>query len=388
MLNSGLCSLESRGLFRRVSLSIAIIGIINQMRARGLLSLIVIAVFMFVSVFLPINQTNAQSSSGSLNLTTSPLPINLLTNPGETVTTDLRIRNSGTETERLQVGLLKFGPNDTTGQPKLMDREPGDDYFDWVSFSEDIFTAEPNVWHTIKMTIDTPPEAALGYYYAVTFQRAADANPEEGAALHGGTAILVLLEVYSPNAKRQMEIAEFASLKSVYEFLPAEFNVTLKNTGNIHFIPSGSIFITKGSEQIAVLPINEARGNILPDSARTFTAAWDDGFPRYEAIVENNEELKNEDGTPKRSLKWDLSRANKLRWGKYKATLLAVYDDGQKDVPLEAVLTFWVIPWRIIFVLVLMLALLVAGLYLILKNVFKWGKKSKKPVAKEEKSDS
>ncbi len=320
-------------------------------------------------------RVGAQADNRSLNLTTSPLPINLVTNPGETVTTDLRIRNSGSQPERLQVGLLKFGANDTSGQPRLADREAGDDYFDWVTFSEDVFTAEPNVWNTIQMTIAVPPEAALGYYYAVTFQRAADATAEEGAAVHGGTAVLVLLEVRSPNARRQAEIVEFTASKSVYEFLPAEFTITLKNSGNVHLIPAGSLYITKGGQQEAVLGINEARGNILPDSSRTFTAAWNDGFPHYEDVEEDGRMLKNDDGSPKRTLKWDLSQTGRLRFGKYTATALMVYDDGQRDVPIEAVLTFWVIPWRIIGVGLVVLGLIGVGVFVILRKLFRAGKK-------------
>src|SRR5690606_33806208 len=84
-------------------------------------------------------------NDGSLHLTTSPLPISLQTTPGKSVSTQLRIQNSGTETEELQVGLLKFSANDTSGQPRIMDPEPGDEYFDWVTFSEDRFVAEPKV---------------------------------------------------------------------------------------------------------------------------------------------------------------------------------------------------------------------------------------------------
>lgn len=313
---------------------------------------------------------------GSLNLTTSPLPINLSAKPGETVTTELKIKNSGTQTEELQVGLLKFGANNDSGQPRLADREPGDDYFDWVTFSEDRFVAEPNVWHTINMKIDIPPEAGLGYYYAVTFTRAKGTDATaQGASLDGGTAVLVLLNVDVPYALRKVEISEFKIGKSVYEFLPAEFEVTLKNSGNIHLIPAGNLFITKGSEQIAVLPVNESRGNILPDSQRKFRVDWGDGFPVYEPIEENGRVISNDDGTPKMRLKWNLSEIGKLRFGKYKATLLLAYDDGERDVPIEAVLTFWVIPWRIIFVGLLIAVVLLAGLYMIARQIFGIGKK-------------
>jgi len=361
------------------------------MKARGIRSGVLILLMVLGSLFLPRADVKAQTSDGALNLTTSPLPINLSIEPGDSVSTELRIKNSGTETENLQVGLLKFGANNDSGQPRLADREPGDDYFDWVSFSEDRFTAEPNVWKSITMTIDTPPEAGLGYYYAVTFTRDQGAGvTDQGASLEGGTAILVLLDVRVPYALRKVEINSFKANRSVYEFLPVEFEVSLKNSGNIHLIPSGSIFITKGSEQVAVLDVNAPRGNILPDSSRAFTASWDDGFPVYEVIEEDGRVVANEDGTPKTKLTWDLSDAGKLRFGKYKATLLMAYDDGEKDVPVEAVLTFWVIPWRIIFGGLLFLAVLGAGLYVIIRNVVGIKKKpaKKKSVDKDNTSEA
>lgn len=351
------------------------------MNKRGGLLAVLGIMLLGISFFI-VPPVQAQDD-GSLNLTTSPLPINLAADPGEIVTTELRIKNSGTSTEDLQVGLLKFGANNESGQPRLADREPGDDYFDWVSFSEDRFTAEPNVWHTITMTINIPPEAALGYYYAVTFTRAQGSDATaQGASLDGGTAVLVLLGVDVPHALRKIEVSEFRAGKSVYEFLPAEFEITLKNSGNIHLIPSGSIFITKGSEEIAVLPVNESRGNVLPDSSRSFRIDWADGFPKYEPVEENGRIATNDDGTAKMRLKWDLGEVGKLRFGKYKATLLLAYDDGQRDVPVEAVLTFWVIPWRIIFIGLLIAAVLLAGLYMIARQIFGFGKKlpkSKKP---------
>lgn len=360
------------------------------MSTRGLRSGVLSLLIILGSVLFALPKVQAQTDDGSLNLTTSPLPINLSIAPGESATTELRIKNSGTTTENLQVGLLKFSANNESGQPRLADREPGDDYFDWVTFSEDRFTAEPNVWKSISMTIDTPPEAGLGYYYAVTFTRAQGADQtDQGASLDGGTAILVLLDVRVPHALRKVEINSFKANRSVYEFLPANFEVSLKNSGNIHLIPSGSIFITKGSEQVAVLDVNEARGNILPDSSRAFTASWVDGFPVYKTVEENGKVVANEDGTPKTQLKWDLSQVDNLRFGKYKATLLMAYDDGEKDVPIEAVLTFWVIPWRIIFFGLLILAILLAGLYMIARNLFGLGKKrTAKKTVKEEKRET
>jgi hypothetical protein len=103
-------------------------------------------------------------TSDSLNLTTSPLPISLVAQPGKAVTTDLRVKNAGAKTESLKIDLYKFRAYGDTGKPQIIDREPGDDYFDWVSFSQKTFTAEPNVWKTIKMTVNVPKSAAFGFH--------------------------------------------------------------------------------------------------------------------------------------------------------------------------------------------------------------------------------
>ena len=63
------------------------------------------------------------------------MPINLVATPGATIRTDLRVKNSGTSTETYKVGLMKFSAYGEEGKPQLSDRAPGDDYFDWVTFS-------------------------------------------------------------------------------------------------------------------------------------------------------------------------------------------------------------------------------------------------------------
>ncbi|HSW37426.1 MAG TPA: hypothetical protein VLG37_03605 [Candidatus Saccharimonadales bacterium] len=336
---------------------------------RGFLALAVGMAVVFAS-FWP--ATVRAADPGALQLTTSPLPISLVAKPGETVSTELRIRNSGNETELLKVGLMKFSAYGEEGKPQLQDREPGDDYFDWVQFSETQFKAIPGEWQTVKMTIKIPKTAALGYYYAVTFSRANPglATGPRQQTVRGGTATLVLLEAFSPNAKRELKLSEFRVEKRSYEFLPARFTVKLRNTGNIHTAPSGTIFISRGGKQIGAIDINATRGNILPQSNRIFTSQWDDGFPVYKtkeaggAIV-----LKN--GQPVYSLKWDASKFNRLRFGKYTAHLVAVYDNGKQDVPLEASASFWVIPWRLILLIIAIPVVPATLVYLIMRWRFK-----------------
>lgn len=313
----------------------------------------------------------AQTDNG-IRLSLSPLPINLATKPGETITTKLRVRNSGSQTETLQPGLLKFKADNQTGDPVLLDREEGDDYFEWVQFSPSQITLSPNEWGEIQMTITIPQSAAFGYYYAVTFGRVNEVEPQAGqAALKGAAATLVLLEVDVPGAKRDLKVEYFKTFKSWYEFLPVEFETRVRNRGNVHAVPFGTVFIKQGDKTIDTLDFNQVRGSILPDSPRMYTIDWSRGFPVYEVETQDEQIVLDKQGNPSQSLTWDFANANQFRFGKYTAELVIAYDDGERDVPLTASVDFWIIPWRIILAVVVILAVFVFGLVMMTRGILK-----------------
>ena len=341
---------------------------INNERAKY--SSLLLTLLFALLVMLPLSAA-AQESPGTLQLVSSPLPINLVVEPGGEVSTQLRIQNGGTQSERIRVGLMKFSAHDDTGRPALEDFAPNDDAQNWVSFSEDEFTAGPQEWHTVTATFRPPEEAAFGYYYAVTFSRADnDVNlAERQTAVVGATATLVLVEVSVPNAERSGEVVSFSTDKRVYEFLPATFNVTLENTGNVHVAPRGNIFIDRGDESdVAILEVNEGQGHVLPESERTFTSQWTDGFPLRVEKVKNGEVVLDDEGNAETKLEWDFSQTDKLRWGRYTANLLLVYDDGQRDIPIEGTVSFWVVPWRVFGGVLIVVLLALFGLWGIVKS--------------------
>jgi hypothetical protein len=327
----------------------------------------------------------ATASAADLRLTTSPLPINLKVEPGVSISTPLKIKNDGLSSENIKVSLMKFKADSITGVPTLSEREPGDNYFDWASFSENSFTLPANEWKTITATFNVPKEASFGYYYAVVFSRAEEnvEKNERQTIINGGTAVLVLLEANVPNAKREVTVTDFSVDKAMYEFLPATFSIKLRNTGNVHIAPRGNIFISQGeNKDVAILEVNPNRGSILPDSPRDFTESWSDGFPYYVDKQLDNKTILDENNSPEKELKWDFKDASKLRWGKYTAKLLLVYDDGKKDVPVEATVEFWVMPWRLIGGGILILIFVLIGLKSTLQS---WYKKIKGVVGKNKK---
>jgi hypothetical protein len=276
---------------------------------------------------------------------------------------------------------MKFGAYGDQGKPQLLDRAPGDDYFDWVKFDKPTFVAPNNVWQTVKMTISVPKTASFGYYYAVVFSRQGDDTRQAGNtnAINGGSAVLVLLEAHVPGAKRQVAIDGVTSDHGVYEFLPATFDVTLHNTGNVHVVPHGNVFIMKGKKQIAVLALNAEQGNILPNSKRIYEIAWDDGFPHFEKVIQDGKVKLDKNGKAVMHLVWSNGPTNAkdikphLRMGHYTAHVFAVYDDGTRDIPLEADVSFWVIPWRLIAASLVLALLVGAGTYSVTRGTWRRG---------------
>jgi len=297
------------------------------------------------------------------SLVTSPLPVVLNTKPGQPISTELRVKNASTATDRFKVSLFKFSVNDA-GKVTLSSKADGDSFMDWVSFSPQTFSLAPNQWQSVKMDIKVPAQAALGYYYAVSFSRAEEDNTpatSTGVNVHGQVITFVLLNVDVPWAKRQLQVTELSADRSVYEFLPANFTVKVKNTGNIFTAPTGTLFVNRGSKTIATLTVNSGKGNILPGTTRTFSAKWSDGFPVYQPKLVDGQAVNKADGSPAMSLKWDFSKVTSLRIGKYTARLILVYDDGKRDVPIEGSVSFWVMPWRVLGVIAALIAL-IAGL--------------------------
>lgn len=322
-----------------------------------------LSAFIVGIVLVGVVSSGTAHAAEGFNVVTSPLPIKITTPPGKTVKTELRIKNSGTQAEGIKVGLMKFAASGDNGQPNIYDLTAKDSYGSWVHFSPQQFTAQPNVWYTVTMTIDVPESADLGYYMAVTFSPANQPDVPNATDLKGSAATLVLLNVVTPNQKRALELVSFETDHSLYEYLPVNFRIKVHNSGNIYIAPSGNIFIQKGNTTVSTLDFNAAGGSVLPDSNRVFKESWKDGFPLYVDRVVDGKPVPDKKGIPKQSLTWDVSHASKFRFGHFNAKLLAVYDDGKQDVPLEATVSFWVLPWKLMLVGLLILLVVGFGIY-------------------------
>lgn len=307
-----------------------------------------------------------QPSTGSdFGLHITPSPLVSLLKPGQKTEIEMKITNTGRSTENLLIQPREFEVDRKTGEVRLLDTVPSE-VNDWVTFSSPTFSVKPGEVFTQKIKVDLPAESGFSYSFTLLISRTAggDKTVDSGASLRGSVAVFTLFNVDRPGATRKFEVADFKPTQPVYEYLPAEFLTTFQNTGNTIVQPLGNVFVSRGTndkEPITVLPVNPSKGYILPDRPRTIPTTWDKGFPIYSTITGN-------DGQQKKDLVWDWTKIMDFRMGLYTAKLVAVYNDGQRDIPIERTVQFWVIPWRLILAFLAIISVFVVGAWVILRK--------------------
>lgn len=313
---------------------------------------VVVASVTAAAVVVNPHTTHAQSEGFSLQVTPSPLVATV--KPGQKTELELKIRNSGVTTQELKINARSFAMDNTTGEIKIDETEPPD-IGKWVSFSSPNFVVEPGEWYTQKVTVSLPQSTAFSYQFAIVVDQRNTPVTPGARTITGSVAVFTLINVDRPGATRKLELAELEVSKKVYEYLPATIKVKFKNSGNSIVQPYGNIFIQRSTDDktpIATLPVNETKGYILPGALRSMQTKWETGFPTVTTDIDG-----------KQSTKWEWTKIGDFRIGQYTAKLVGVYNDGERDVPIEAEVTFWVIPWKILLGTLIIVILVIIGLW-------------------------
>lgn len=300
----------------------------------------------------------AQSSPSRLDITVSPISLDLTAPPGGEIHDKIRVHNNTNALMHLAVNVKKITPTNQGIGFELAEPGPADDFVSWIHIDNPHFDVPAQEWAYISFTVNIPQAAALGYYPVFVINEDASApQQQENAVLSGGVAVITSLTVLSPNAHVEAQLIDFKALSRISEWLPVDFSVGIKNTGNIHVRPRGNIFISsQDHSDIGILEINPGIETILPGGSRSFTAQWNDSFITRE---------KNDQGKYHFVIHWDS--LTHMRIGKYTARLFLVYDAGQKDVTLEAVTSFWVFPWKTLLIVIGCIVVVVGSLWLLVR---------------------
>jgi hypothetical protein len=280
---------------------------------------------------LAISATPKPAAMPGQGLEISPPVLELSADPGQTVTATIRVRNVSSGILIASGKSDDFGASGEDGKPKLLLNEQGATRFSlkyWVGTVPNL-TLAPQELKTATVNISVPKNAEPGGHFGVIRFTATPPDLQgTGVSLSASVGTLVLLRV-SGAVTDKLSVASFTATQdgktnSFFEHGPLSFTLRLQNDGSVHEKPTGTITIkSMFGSKVATVLVNQLGGNVLPASVRRF----------------------------------DQSMANKQLFGRYTATFAGSYlDDNHK---LVSSVSFWIIPWKLILLIIVGLATLV-----------------------------
>ena len=288
--------------------------------------LVLILVLIFTLCTLNLNSANAQ---GSQSFTISPPTIKFELNPGEKVEKAIKITNNSDTNAVFYVNIVDFIVTDDKGTPELL---PADALIDnryaastWATVLPDVIVIPAGKTTTTTLYLQVPGDARPGgKYISVAFMPKSEGLSEEstGASVNSVAGALVYLTVNGEMAEEGRVVSFKAP--SFSEYGPVNLITTIKNTGDIHINPKATIEIKDLLGRKVYTTALPSHLNVFPGATRIYDTAWE----------------------------------KKLLFGRFKASLTGYYGQ-ENNLPLSAVTAFWVIPYKIILIVI---ALVVVGL--------------------------
>lgn len=293
-------------------------------------TLILFLVTVF-SILLTPKTTSAQHNA--LGMSAIPPRLEVSAKPGEVITREIKVRNESKNEKTINTSVQDFIVTDNLGTPlQIENTDQSTNRWtasSWIQISPSRIKLKPGETKSLILTIITPDDALPGGHYAMVLHTPNNdvTINQTGAAIQTNVGTLVYISV--PGViKENASIKEFSAPK-FSEYGPINFKTIVTNLSDIHITPAGSINIynTLGFQTSSIKLENT---NIFPYTSREFLNT--------------------------------LNR--KLMFGRYKAQINAVY--GTAGQLLTATLFFWVIPYKLIALIILIIIII-----LILKTKFK-----------------
>lgn len=275
-------------------------------------------------LFFIFTQAQAQESVG---LALSPPTFELSANPGDVLENTLRVENLTSKPMMILVDRRNFTALGEEGAIGLTEEETSFSLASWIAVtpSEVEIPARSSKTFTFKTNIPLNAEPG-GHFGSIIFRVGGQKMPgQTGAVVSQELGALVLLRIAGKTAE-QASLESFAAQKRLWEKGPVNFEVRVKNEGNVHFKPTGVITIVNFfGKKVATFNIEPK--NVLPGAIRKMEATW----------------------------------GQKFLLGKYTATVSLTY--GSQGKILTASTTFFGFPYKIGGIILAVLLILGASLY-------------------------
>ncbi len=262
----------------------------------------------------------------------APPVLTLSGNPGQKVTAQLNLRDIAANSLEVSNQVDDFIAAGEDGTPKILLNGDSNNPYSMKSWIAPIpaFLMVPRQIKQLPVTINVPATASPGGHYSVI--RFTATPPElhgTGVSLAASLGALLLFTVNGKTTEKltvdELSVSHNGKTGTLLESAPLMFTEKFKNSGNIHEEPTGQVVIKDMfGKTVGAVNINVPPRNILPASIRKFTQPFDS------TVI-----------------------GNKKLFGRYRADLKVTY--GANKQVLTASLAFWVIPYRLIGIIIVVL---------------------------------
>ncbi len=252
-----------------------------------------------------------------IGVTVQPSIIEERAEPGKTLFFTLQATNINPEKRIFYILTQNISGMAENGRP-IFAKEgevTGLELSSWIKIGKEPFTLFPRQTKNIPFSIAVPKNAGPGAHIGSIFLATSAERPQAtGVGVGYEVATIINLRVAGAIVEAA-SIREFSTDQAVYSKPEVTFRVKIANAGNVVVRPRGPLEITDMfGRPAATITINEAAGAILPQATRQFETTWSASgwsFGRYQAL-----------------------------------TSIAYGEDEQKTI--SAVLSFWILPLKII----------------------------------------
>jgi len=289
--------------------------------------IILTSLFLLGLSFISVTKAIAQSALG---LTAIPPRLEVTIEAGQVITKEIKVRNESNLEKIISTSVRDFIVTDDLGTPLQVEGSSQEDNrwtaSSWIQISPTELKLKPGETKSLVLTIIAPEDALAGGHYAMVLHSPQNdvSIDQTGAAIQTNVGSLVYITVPG-DITQNASIKEFSAPK-FSEYGPINFKTIITNLSDIHITPAGAINIYN-TFGLKTSQINLDNTNIFPSTSREFINTLD----------------------------------RRLMFGRYKAQINAAY--GTAGQLLTATIFFWVIPYKLI---ALLLAIIII-IFLIVK---------------------
>jgi len=292
-------------------------------RSKGAIGSIILS--LFLAFFGPLSVIAHAADTAAQGVQISPTKVELNATRGKTYTINLKAMNVTGGDLTYNTLIEDFTSANETGTPKIIKDGNLPDTASiktWVSI-ESGFTLGAHKEKNVDAIVTVPNNAeAGGHYGVVTFSGSNSNIDTTGVGVTASAGVLFLIKVDGDIVEQANLASFFTSNKdgnqsSFFETSPINFAVRIQNIGNVHVKPVGNIEVKDMFGNVAaIIPVNDSNppSNVLPKSIRRFDVKMDKSW----------------------------------MFGQYTANLALGY--GTNGQAITNTITFWVIPYKIILI--------------------------------------